>query len=141
MVLNYFVPLKPMNLKNTSGHWSVRYRYSRDMREATASLGKEAMRLSRVEIDPEVPKRILLMAFLPRRFDAQDGLPASMAPVVDGLQVPRDVAITRGKRKGQTTHLVGCGIIHHDGVESGHQVAYDQQVRKPWGVFVHVEWT
>ena len=140
MTLSFFIPLRVLNLKNQHNHWTIQYRYTETMRAACATLGKEAMRLTHTEIDPTVPKRIMLTAYLPRRYDAQDGLPMSLAPVVDGLQIPRDVLITRGRRAGQTTHLVGCGVIHHDGVGSGHQVFYDQQVRKPWGVFVQVEW-
>ena len=140
MMLRFFIPIRPLNLKNQRGHWSVRYRYSESMRAATATLGKEAMRLAQVAIDPTVPKAISLTAYLPRRFDQQDGLPASLAPVVDGLQVPRDVPILRGRHAGDVRHLVGCGIIHHDGVGSGHLVSYRQEVRKPWGVLVQVEW-
>jgi hypothetical protein len=90
---------------------------------------------------PDHPKQITLTAYLRRRFDSQDGLRAACAPVVDGLQARRAIAIRKGVRAGGLTILAGCGIIEHDGPGCGHAFVYNQAVRqRNLGVQVEVAW-
>lgn len=123
-----FVPICPRPLKNMRGHWRIRHNYSSDLRGWTAVLVGAQMGAG---VDPASPKRITLVAHLPRLLDPHDGLRTALAPVVDGLQV-RKVLRTRV--------LAGCGAIHHDGPRCGHEIQYDQTTEEPYGVEVTVEW-
>ena len=83
---------------------------------------------------PTHPKRVTLTGHVARLFD-QDGLRAAMKPVVDALQIEREI------RKGGALigWHVGAGIIHHDGPGCGHVFEYAQVVKKPYGVTITVE--
>ena len=142
----FFVPVPPQNLKNMRGRWNIE-RYSRQMRGMTALMGTRALRETFpsgavfLTTHPEHPKQITLTAYLRRRFDSQDGLRAACAPVVDGLQPRRAIAITKGARAGGVNILAGCGIIDHDGPGCGHTFSYQQEVRqKELGIRVEVAW-
>ena len=87
--------------------------------------------------DPRTPKRVTFTATLRRRFDAEDGLTSSLAPVRDGLQIERPARILPSGKVAPAQ--IGCGLIHHDGVTSGHLFVYRQQVGKQEGVQVMVE--
>jgi len=43
-MIQFFIPCRLQNLTNTREHWSVRHRYSSQLRAITAALGKEASR-------------------------------------------------------------------------------------------------
>jgi hypothetical protein len=93
-----------------------------------------------MEIDPSAPKRVKFIAYVPRRFD-DDGLQAALKPCRDGMQESAP-AVIRGGRTVRAAQ-VGCGIIHSDGIKSGHQFEYRQETtrdRGRGGVFVIVEW-
>lgn len=139
MIVSFFVPVKPINLKNLRLCWQAQHRYKETLRGLTALIGGQAMLAHGGEAwVPERPKRIRLVAHLPRRFDAHDGLPMSLAPAVDGLQPPGLVHITKGRWAGRVTRKAGCALIHHDGPDSGHQITYDQDCVRPYGVTITV---
>lgn len=137
-MIQFFLPCRLQNLTNTRGHWSVRHRYSRQLRALTAALGKEASR--DVELHPDEPKHIKFIAYVRRRFD-EDGLQAAVKPIRDGLQIPAPALVKNGRVVRQAQ--VGCGIIHSDGIRSGHQFEYQQETIKrgtgQGGVFVVIE--
>lgn len=116
-----FVPGKLVNpLNGSHGHWRVGARYRKGWREKVKLLWLE-MRLERVGITaPEVPKFIVLTAYVWNLFDSHDGLRAALKPCVDGL--------------------VDAGIIHSDADRAGHRFVYAQEIRrKRRGVQIAVE--
>ena len=144
-MIQFFVPFRLRNLSNMRGHWTVRHRYSRQLRGLTATLGREACR--GLEIDPCTPKHIRFIAYVTRRFD-DDGLQAALKPCRDGLQLPRAAEMGGGVgcfgRRTIRAAQVGCGIIQSDGIKSGHEFEYRQEIardRGHGGVFVTIEWT
>lgn len=136
-MITFFIPCRLQNLTNTRGHWSVRHRYSSQLRAITAALGTEASR--GMEVHPEAPKAITFIAYVRRRFD-EDGLQAALKPIRDGLQVPAPAVVNDGRMVKAAQ--VGCGLIHSDGIHGGHQFNYRQELVKKGGgtgVFVSVK--
>ncbi len=136
-MISFFIPCRLQNLTNTRGHWSVRHRYSSQLRAITAALGVEASRGT--EVHPEEPKVVKFTAYVRRRFD-EDGLQAALKPIRDGLQVPAPAVVNDGRMVKAAQ--VGCGIIHSDGIHSGHRFEYQQELVKKGGqvgAFVSIE--
>lgn len=136
-MISFFIPCRLQNLTNTRGHWSIRHRYSSQLRAITAALGTEASRS--MEVHPEAPKAITFVAYVRRRFD-EDGLQAALKPIRDGLQIATPAVVNDGRmvRAAQ----VGCGLIHSDGIHGGHRFEYRQELVKKGGqvgVFVSIE--
>lgn len=123
-----FVPGRLVNpLNGAHGHWSVPARYRRTWREkvhvAVWAQGRTVVDRNQVHSkEPwrpaSEPKRITLHAHTWGHLDP-DGLAAACKPILDGL--------------------VDAGLIHSDAPDSGHEIAYSQEInRKKRGV--HITW-
>lgn len=133
--MTFFVPGQIRNLTNTRGHWSERHRYSADWRGLVKAHALRALAAQGTG-SPDSPKRITLTATVRRRLD-QDGLRAALKPVLDALQVEREIR-QHGVLVGWH---VGAGIIRHDGPGCGHIFEYQQVLSagKTLGVTIQIE--
>lgn len=121
-----FIARRLVNPKNAGVVWQMKAwgRYKREWREAVTRALLEAG-YHRGDVDPRVPKVITFRAIVPSAFD-HDGLALACSPLLDEL-------------KDGTARDPGCGLISDDRDSAGHEVRYEQVVRRRPGTVHGVE--
>lgn len=118
MNLAFYVPGELRNFANRkAGHWGVEARYREGWHQRTAAAF--LLIRPRILLPAGLPKRVLFFCYTYNHFDS-DGLANACKPIRD--------------------QLVKDAIIHADDRKSGHQFAYEYQIRRrEMGVRVSVE--
>lgn len=131
--MSFFVPGKLVNPLNNRKGWRAVWAVSKGWRERTAVIaGLSVPPRSPLRAQPSTPKRVTFQAQVSRRFD-DDGLRAALKPV-------RDALMPSARSRSRRGYALGCGVIHSDAPDSGHEFLYEQVVdRQNPGVQITIE--